>query len=259
MRVFLFALLIALISVPVGTAGLIDHWTFDQNLLDPVGSHDGVATGSVPYVTGRFGDAIDLTAVNGTNWVEFGDASVFQFGPSDVFSITFWMNTTSTADDQLVVGKHHSTIPASYVIGMNQSAGGVYGQPGKVWFYTGIPGNTPMPTSTLDVTDGVWHLVAAVKSSSNITIYVDGVQGTTTGWGNLDPNDAPFRAGGMTAAGGGVDTYSGYLDDLRIYDNALTGQDVLALYNNSVPEPSTWVAAAGLAGLLLVSRRIRTR
>jgi hypothetical protein len=129
-----------------------------------------------------------------------------------------------------------------------------------VWFYTGIGGYVPMPISTLDVNDDVWHLVAAVKSSSDITIYVDGVQGSITGWGTLAPNDAPFRAGGMTAAGGGgVDTYSGYLDDLRIYNNALTGQDVLALYNNSVPEPSTWVVTAGLAGLLLASRRTRTR
>jgi len=79
-----------------------------------------------------------------------------------------------------------------------------------------------------DIDDGVWHHVAVVrKLDGSMTSYLDGIQRKT-----IDPND-PFKSEGPRSGMGhlniGADRtalaeylYAGLIDEVRIYDRALT-------------------------------------
>ena len=100
-----------------------------------------------------------------------------------------------------------------------------------------------------NVLDGSWHHLVFVydETTSIVTAYVDGVPKVYTGTANnigLGPlafkNVSNFVLGGwnkhVAGAGGAQDawihSYSGSMDQFRLYGKALTASEVLALYNS---------------------------
>jgi hypothetical protein len=100
-----------------------------------------------------------------------------------------------------------------------------------------------------NVLDGNWHQLAFVydETTSVVTAYVDGIAKTYTGTANniglgaLNfTNTSNFVLGGWNKHVSGVNgptdawihSYSGSLDQFRLYGKALTASEVLALYNS---------------------------
>ncbi|MCH8922046.1 MAG: LamG domain-containing protein [Planctomycetes bacterium] len=124
------------------------------------------------------------------------------------------------------------------------------------------------------VTDGEWHHIMMVKTWDTVAVnpsamYIDGgaaaggqtLTATTPG-GNSSYQDADgdiFRLGVTTAGGGGNVQYQGLIDELVIYDRALTESDAAAHFAAAqIPEPSTLILAVlGLLGVLGLRRRRR--
>ena len=107
-----------------------------------------------------------------------------------------------------------------------------------------------------------WHLVtmtvADSGSSRNAIIYVDGVaQPAISNTGNL-PNASAFSTW-LAQGEGGNGSYPlfGALADVRVYQGALTPDQVTALFN--APEPSSVVLCGiGVIGLFVAARRRRS-
>ncbi|MDB5319803.1 MAG: hypothetical protein JWN40_1434 [Phycisphaerales bacterium] len=73
------------------------------------------------------------------------------------------------------------------------------------------------------------------------SLYVDGVlQSSFTLFNPVTANTAPFIAGGYNNAGTPINAYAGLIDEIRVFDNALTPADVQSLFTNpaAVPEPA---------------------
>ncbi|MDT8301133.1 MAG: LamG-like jellyroll fold domain-containing protein [Sedimentisphaerales bacterium] len=132
---------------------------------------------------------------------------------------------------------------------------------------------------TTDLVDGEWHHVAAVLEDdgspdvSEIKLYVDG---------KLDPIDPGGTPRLMNTSSGGEfrigydlnntgRTFDGMIDDVRIYDRALSADDIQALIDNPggtvtqalSPDPAdgviideTWVNLGWTPGDLAVSHQI---
>lgn len=100
-----------------------------------------------------------------------------------------------------------------------------------------------------NVLDGNWHHLAFVydETTSIVTAYVDGVAKTYTGTANnigLGPlnftNVSNFVLGGWNKHVSGVNgptdawihSFSGSMDQFRLYGKALTASEILALYNS---------------------------
>lgn len=77
---------------------------------------------------------------------------------------------------------------------------------------------------------GAWHHIGVVRNGTTMTIYLDGVVIRTATWTNgaVSGNGHLNIGGDRTASSSYV--YKGLIDDLRIYDRALTPAEMQTLY-----------------------------
>ena len=123
-----------------------------------------------------------------------------------------------------------------------------------------------VPSSVLNVQDGLWHHVVAVRNGddvSNLVVVIDGVDltaqltPTSAGWGTTG-NNAHL---GVRADGGNSDhNHNGSVDEAAIWLNrALTVEEAQGLYNAAfIPEPASAALLLG-ATAILSRRRHRSR
>lgn len=105
---------------------------------------------------------------------------------------------------------------------------------------------TLVVTSTIAVPTG-WHHIAATKSGATVKLYIDGqdVTGAVTNATLTSDTGDLFLAAN---AWGGANTFlNGYLDEVAIYNTALSGATVLAHYTAGVTPP----IASDILGMLL--------
>jgi cysteine-rich repeat protein len=210
-------------------AALVAHWKFDEasgpTATDVVGGFNGTLAGSATFVPGAgvSGGAISLNAVTG-DLVNMGD--VLSFGTGS-FSVSVWVKTAGTGQ-LFPVAKHQSGFGNGYFININGTGGA--GAPGKAMFYVSSAGDAPISTTT--VNDNTWHQIVGVfEDGVSRRIYVDGlpVEATSTPL-TITTNTAPLLVGGFKTSGP-LPTYTGLVDELRLYDHALADSEIQDLFN----------------------------
>ena len=113
------------------------------------------------------------------------------------------------------------------------------------------------------IPSGEWHYLTMTvldngAGARTTNFYVDGaLVGTDANRAPGLPNASAFNTYVGAGEGGTAHTFNGAIDDLRIFDGALTGDEVAALYQSTIPEPAS--AGLALAGLGLVGLRRRRR
>jgi hypothetical protein len=78
-----------------------------------------------------------------------------------------------------------------------------------------------------------WHHIAIVKSGNtgaNLSIYIDGVLDSVSSVGSVSVPSGTKRMG---QDGGFGNWFQGLLDEVRIYNRALTASEIAAIYNNT--------------------------
>ena len=241
-------------------AGVVAEYKFDETggavAHDSVGSVDGNLGGGATFVGGGVrGGAISLDkATNG--YVEMGDHFYFS-GP---FSVEAWVRMPAGSTDWgAAVSKHHATVVSGYFLAIGDVSDGCGGGGGSAHFYVAYPcsGN-----SATTVNDGKWHQVVGTYDGFRTSIFVDGVFQSSSPGGNPSlNNDAPFMVGGFKAPGGALfGAFTGQIDEVRVYDSALSAGEVGKVYASviAVPEPETYATMlAGLGVLGALARRRR--
>lgn len=93
--------------------------------------------------------------------------------------------------------------------------------------------------------DGNWHHVAGVKSGANCYIYVDGSAAITSTFSDntITNMTGKFEIGSYNSNSGA--NFAGLIDDVRVFDQALTQAQITDAMNNAVtpPTPPSTVAA----------------
>jgi len=226
------------------SVGPLAHWRFDEapgatTAADSAGTFAGTlsATGASFISGGRAGNA--LSVVQGANgFVDFGDN--FNFANQD-FSVVAWVRTapgdTNTFSNFL--SKHNANTANGYILSYNHST--IAGSAGKAFFYAGTRtissgGFTvvDVPVSTTSVNDGNWHQVVGVyRTSGATTVYVDGApfEGSILS-SAIATNSAPFLIGGFNSAGAPTSSFTGSVDDVQIYNRALSDGEINFLFAN---------------------------
>jgi len=256
--------LVAALTMPSVTchAAAIAHWTFDESsgtmANDTVGAFNGTlsSSGSAFVSGGISGNAISLSrAANG--YVNMGNVLGLTSGN---YSLVAWvkMNSNDTTADTIVLGKHQTFSNNGYFIAVNPTGGG--GQVNKALFYEGTIAGAPI--STTSVNDGAWHQIVAVyQAGGSKSIYVDGSPSESTQPSQVFiGNSASFLIGGTGIVPEG--RYSGLIDEVQIYNSALSSSDINFLFQNPsqvVPEPeiATLLAIVAILFTILQSRKVK--
>jgi len=236
--------------MPNLTTGLTTLVTFEgSNAVDTLGGATGPTwTGTPAFTTGIIGStAVNLTAntagsASPSTYMTYGYSNT-----STTVSVVFWVRVASvpSANSSKIVSIGSSTVSNLDIALTTES---------KLYcdFYnvsnnynTSTTGGTPIPANT-------WTHVCATftaGSATGVNIYVNGLlyQNATTVGAPSTLAITMIRVGCHSALS---DAFSGYLDDLRIYNRVLTAQEVTALYNyngNSIPMQ---VSSSLLSGLV---------
>jgi hypothetical protein len=208
---------------PGSPAPFLTHWwPADGTARDRIGTDDGQLLNGVTYTTGFSGQAFHF---NGQGSEVSFDEVGGNFG-RDPFTLAFFIKTTSVAS-QDIWGKRPVCDDASFWS---------FRMTGNLWGAE-LDGDEFGTDHTVVlgapiIADGSWHHVALVRDGTNNTIYVDGAHpGTAT---SPEPvmlsNTVPMRAG-MSACTfvDGTNPYDGDLDELMIFNTALSPQQINAL------------------------------
>jgi hypothetical protein len=232
-----FALMLVLVvglSTQLWGQDPIGRWAFDDNLLDSAGTVHGTfntqAGGSLNYVAGKYGKAVALdSAFN--QYVVLGDKDDLNFGADQDFSIAFWVITPGWENDAPMISNKDwdSGSNTGYVI-----AGEGDGEGSWQWNFRGVDADRvdydpPGPI----LSDSVWHHICVTHDRDGVaTFYFDGLPrdvADISGSGSID-SGLPTVVG-TDGAEGTVWQYwfNGAIDELRIYDRVITGDEVIDL------------------------------
>lgn len=241
-------------------ASLVGHWSLDtavgSTVADTSGSgFDGTLMGSAALVPGQFGNAVKLDTVS-PGFVTMGNV----LNMTGSFSVNVWVQTAVGATGPLApVGKHDAFTHNGYFMAINDTGDG----PGpaaqdKAHFYTY---DTIGSLSAVSVNDGAWHMLTGVYDLGlgQSLLYVDGaLAGSTAIIGGMPQNNTAFMLGGITFVGTQTAYFRGLVDEVSVYDHALSANDVGGLLAGPVPEPGSWALwMAGLGGLAAMRRSAR--
>ena len=195
-------------------AGLISYFNFDDNFKDQKGyASDGVPTGNPTFTAGKIGKALTL---NGTSqYVDF-TANPSQ-SPTGI-SIAFWM-----AANPPPVGLESTIMSA--IDQNNKSASFHINQSNNKIFSTLYDQAGAAESS---YTPGVWMHVLMTYNGNDNKLYINGVLvDTLTGVGNM----SAYFTGLTIGYDNFVKKFFGSIDELYIYNRALSQAEVTQLYN----------------------------
>ncbi len=225
--------------------GLAGYWKFDETsgttAADSSGSgNNGTLTNGPTWTTGRIDNALSFDGTN--DYVTMGDPtnSSLDFPASD-FSLSVWVLTpakdTSSAT-HLITGKW------TY----NTLGNGGYGLATRYGKYTLQMGSGSGVCNSIlwygsnnslnDLVGGTWeHVVATFDRDGYIRLYVNGTQSYSKDISAASAcdlsNPYPFTVGSRDSGG---TFFQGSIDEVRIYNRALSASDVQELYSyNSHP------------------------
>ena len=237
-QLFFFACLvisanITFAQVPnyVPTNGLMGYWTFSGNANDISGnSHNGAVNGAT-LTADRNGNANSAYNFN-NNDISISNPQFAAFGTGS-FSCNVWIKTTTTTCGNILRYDNCLT-GANWGLRIGPANDVAVGKIQGLECPVSRIGN-PV-TSSLTYNDNNWHnftYVRDVTSMKNL-LYAEGIlvaQTSFTSINNITVSGNPLLFG----ACGGYEKYIGKLDDIGIWNRALTPQEIQALYLSGQP------------------------
>jgi hypothetical protein len=215
-------------------AELVAHWPLDGNAKDLLGNHDGAESGVIFGVEGaanHTGTAAEFNGSNSTITVPFDSA----MNPES-FTLSMWVNADSTNGFASPVTSRDDT-PTSvhgYLV-YNDNRGNW-----NFWTGTGGPSGAWNQMSGGKVEIGSWTHIAVSYDDGSQTkkLYVNGSLASSNSAPNLyDPNGPQSENLhiGSGADSGGAFFFDGLIDDVALWDHALTSAEIKDLMTNGVP------------------------
>jgi len=207
----------------LGDTSCVAAYRLNGDATDLSGNYNGSAT-SVTYVAGKFGDA---GYFNGTT--SFIDTN-YTIPASSTYSVSVWFKTNSTAGKTLFsdynAGGADRSTRASLIIRSD----------GKFLFSLGNNSSSWSNFTSVDATpyvDNNWHNLVLVINGTSVKLYADG---NTTPIGDLTSTVSAGTAAdysiSLGVAGEANALYlNGSIDQVRIFNKAISAAEVTTLYN----------------------------
>lgn len=238
-------------------------YTFDGNLNDSSGEgNNGTGVGSPVYVTGVNGSGSALSLDGSTQYVEIGDPAdpnTFNLcfpradllgekgigGGLDAGTIRCWVKLDSTVADQLspiMVNGNGGWPHTAFEFGVSTDSDGVNTFPQTaIWGddqVLTIMNAVPVWAAPYNIAgDGQWHMIATTwdRNAGTIQGYMDG--NLLASW-SADPSEFSAWDNTMTIGFDGTNYFGGSIDNLEVYNYALSAETIADYYHDITGESS---------------------
>ena len=224
LNLLMFLSFTSLAQIP--TSGLIAYYPFTGNAADSSGSGRNGVVENATLTTDRFGrngrayffDS-DNDKITITNWG--------QITGNSPRTISLWFKTSNINVSQYLLSWGINNTNQSSIIG------NYFGSPNNYFGYLAYSNDTYVnSTNTNPYFEDSWHNIIVTHNGTVTKLFVDGeLKNTkTTSYATGSSN---LYFGSLLGVGA---FYRGVLDDIRIYNRALTDTETLSLYNTEVPK-----------------------
>ncbi|MFV0268591.1 MAG: LamG-like jellyroll fold domain-containing protein, partial [Draconibacterium sp.] len=200
------------------TTGLVAHYEFENtagDVIDVAGGHNGTNYGATRGATGKVGNAFSF---DGGDYVVINNHT--DITGYNEFTLSAWIYPTSVTGTKTIISKN--TSGRDFTLNINST-------PKVGAHFHGATGYRTCASTTTPSTNQWIHAVAT-WSNNQWKIYYNGVLESTCTHTGYDP---PWTGGNMYI--GSLTTssekFSGLIDEVRVYNRALSATDVTALYN----------------------------
>jgi hypothetical protein len=211
--------------------GLVAYFLFDGNAKDISGNgHDGTVHDAI-FTSNRFGQADAACWFDGNgDYIEIPHSPVFDMNTNE-FSLSLWLK--------------FGPQPAPYYYGavFLKAANPSFPYEGFSLFVD-YPDNhcefrldarEPLHSQTNDLHNNSWRHFVCLKQGSEIKLYVDGIfDHSRAVTHTTSDNSASIILGGNHVVHT-AQSYKGVMDDIRLYNRALSPDEIMTLYQYDIP------------------------
>ena len=226
--IFLACFVLVLSLVSSAPAELVGHWRFDEGsgpvAQDTSGNgNDGTLQGDPQWVAGIIGGALEFDGSG--DYVDCGNDAVFDI--TNELTLAIWVNANDmlNGEHNCWLGKGDNT----YAIKHSSS--------NYVEFFVFDGAWTTVTSSTnIESFNGEWHHMTGTFDGSELKLYLDGqLEATTAFSGTIGTATHSLTIGENSQATGRY--FNGVLDDARIYNHAMTQEEIQVLMQGTAGYP----------------------
>jgi hypothetical protein len=206
--------------------GLVSYWNFDEGTggvaFDITGSgRDGALTGELSFDVGYQNTAISFHGTGAApSRVAIPDSAPLRFGATDSFTLSAWIQQEAVHAGQ-----------SEAVIVKSREAGNYYGiyiNASNQWAFRGPGGDVTGPA----VTTNTWTHVTVVQDGTNAAtgrkLYINGTL-SASGPTQAADGTGEFWIGQGNGGGSNIESFPGHIDEVRLYNRALSAAEVPTL------------------------------
>lgn len=212
------------------TNGLIAHWKLDElsyngaagEVKDSSGNgNNGTSFSKAITNPSKLGRSAFFNGV--TSGIRIDDSSfISEAGP---YTLSVWIYPLMCSYGERILSKRGTTCRFDLLIGYNDYI---------IEFYDGIYSTGILTGKSM--LNRWMNIVVVADGISTISWYIDGVLSTSHNDRNIVSSDADI---GIGCFGSGTSKFNGFIDDVRIYNRAITSNEVTKLYNLGTPKKET--------------------
>jgi len=210
------------------TDGLVGHWTFDgpdTNTVSAADSsgqgNDGTLSGGPVPAIGKVGQALDFDGVDDVVVIS-GEGGGYSI---DIYTVSAWIKRDLISGNQENIIDNRDGLNDGWRMNLETDDG-------LDCEYDGTGGGADIEIApSADILAGTWYHIACVSDGSNLRSYFNGKPintGDTSGAGSISET-TDLTIGDRSASPGG--RFDGKIDEVRIYNRALSADEITALYN----------------------------
>jgi len=223
--------------------GLVACYSFDGNANDLTGNgNDGVVNGAI-LTADRFGNQNSAYKFNGN-----GDFILVPDSPGlnpTASTVSVWINVASSSIPMDIVSKDGESSERQYLLLSNGGFRAHVGDSNGNFNYS--DGQTP-------ILAGSWYHLVQTYDGTSLKMYVNGQYESAAtlnvASGGVTTSTQPVRIGGGAPTNNDLQLwFNGAIDDVRIYDRALSETEIGQLYKpsqNCKEKHATFDIATGL-------------
>jgi hypothetical protein len=229
---------------------LVGHWSMDE--VDYNSSNNRV-TDKTPYVNhgtnygatftqDRFGKEGGAMSFDGSN--DYIDCGNSIFRSDETFTVSLFFNRNSNLSDYTNHSVHNMLLAKASSSYNDNFELGTYGN--NIELYLDTTGSNTTRTFTTEILNNKFYHLSVTFDNGLAKIYLNGEFLSSSDWGGIldsSAHSSVFAIGESQHAGA---PFNGLIDDVRIYNRALSETEIQSLYDSYEPKISAGSLNKGL-------------